>query len=93
MGAERCKMIKETIVISNPTGLHTRPAKKVVAEAKKFECDIKVIFKDKEANLKSLLKLMKLGISQYHKIELCCDGPDEEEALPHIRDFISSLEG
>ncbi|MDC7235393.1 MAG: HPr family phosphocarrier protein [Spirochaetales bacterium] len=86
-------MVKETIIISNPTGLHTRPAKQVVAEAKKFESDITVYHQDKEANLKSLLKLMKLGISQNHSIELCCDGPDEEEALKHLTGFILSLEG
>ena len=86
-------MVKETIVISNPTGLHTRPAKQVVSEAKKFECDITVYHQDKEANLKSLLKLMKLGISQNHSIELCCDGPDEAEALKHLTGFILSLEG
>jgi phosphotransferase system HPr (HPr) family protein len=86
-------MVSETIIISNPTGLHTRPAKKVVTEAKKFESDIVIRFNDKEANVKSLLKLMKLGISQNHSIELCCDGPDEKEALSHIRDFILNLEG
>jgi len=86
-------MVKESIVISNPTGLHTRPAKQVVDEAKKFESEITVRFKDKDASLKSLLKLMKLGISQNHAIEICCDGPDEKEALAHLTQFILNLEG
>jgi len=86
-------MVKETIVISNPTGLHTRPAKQVVGEAKQFESEITVRFGDREANLKSLLKLMKLGISQNHTIEICCDGPDEKEALTHLTQFILNLEG
>lgn len=86
-------MVQETITISNPTGLHTRPAKQVVTEAKKFECDITVKFGEKEANLKSLLKLMKLGISKNHKIDLCCEGEDEADALAHMKDFILGLEG
>lgn len=86
-------MVKETIVISNPTGLHTRPAKQVVTEAKKFESDIKVLFGEKEASLKSLLKLMKLGISQNHSIDLVCEGPDESQALTHLKNFILNLEG
>lgn len=86
-------MVQETIVVSNPTGLHTRPAKQVVSEAKKFECDITIKSGGKEANVKSLLKLMKLGISQNHRIELVCSGADEEQALAHLKNFILNLEG
>lgn len=86
-------MVKETITISNPTGLHTRPAKQLVTEAKNFECDITIISREKEANAKSLIKLMKLGISQNHSIELICDGSDEVQALNHLKNFILNLEG
>ncbi|MDA3812088.1 MAG: HPr family phosphocarrier protein [Spirochaetaceae bacterium] len=85
-------MVKEIITISNPTGLHTRPAKQVVAEAKKFESDIIIKMGEKEANVKSLLKLMKLGICQSHSIEIVCEGPDESEALNHLKNFILNLE-
>jgi phosphocarrier protein HPr len=85
-------MVKNQITISNPTGLHTRPGKRVVAEAKKFESNITVTNGEKEANLKSLIKLLKLGISQNHQIEIICDGPDEVEALKHITDYILALE-
>lgn len=86
-------MVKDTIVVSNPTGLHTRPAKQVVAEAKKFESDITIKAGEKEANVKSLLKLMKLGISQSHAIDLICEGSDEVQALTHMKNFILNLEG
>ncbi len=87
-------MVKDTFVITNPTGLHTRPAKRVVAEAKTFECDITItsISKGKVANLKSLLKLMKLGLSQDSEVELSCDGADEQAALDHIKSYIQNLE-
>ncbi len=85
-------MVKDTFVITNPTGLHTRPAKRVVAEAKSFTCDITVTSKEKVANLKSLLKLLKLGLSQDSEIELVCDGSDEQAALAHIKDYILNLE-
>ena len=85
-------MITEKIVIHNETGLHSRPAKRVVAEAKKFECDIQIVSKEKTANAKSLIKLLKLGISKDHLIELICDGPDEQEAATHLKNFILTLE-
>ena len=86
-------MVKDIIIISNPTGLHTRPAKQVVSEAKKFESDIKIKMGEKEANVKSLLKLMKMGICENHSIELICEGTDEAEALIHLKKFILNLEG
>lgn len=85
-------MVKDQITISNETGLHTRPAKRVVTEAKQFECDITLIHGEKEANVKSLLKLMKLGISKGNTIEIVCDGTDEASALAHIKNFLANLE-
>lgn len=85
-------MVKETIIISNPTGLHTRPGKQVVTEAKKFESAITIKSGEKEANAKSLLKLMKMGISQNHSIDLICEGVDEVKALSHLKEFILGLE-
>ncbi len=85
-------MVSERITVVNPSGLHTRPAKMVVAEAKLFESRITVRLKNKEADLKSLIKLMKLGVCQNHEIELCCTGPDESRALEHLKTFILDLE-
>ena len=85
-------MIEQNILIPNPTGLHTRPAKNVVAEAKKYESDILILYKEKEASAKSLLKLMKLGISQNQTITLRCEGSDEEAAAAALKDFIEKLE-
>lgn len=86
-------MIEEKITIANSTGLHTRPGKQVVSEAKKFESDITIFHYEKEASAKSLLKLMKLGISQGHVITLRCEGSDEEQAMAKIKNFILNLEG
>ncbi len=85
-------MIEEKVTIPNPTGLHTRPAKNFVAEAKKFECDITISYKDKEASAKSLLKLMKMGISQNATIGLSCEGSDEAEAAAALKTFLENLE-
>ncbi len=85
-------MVREQIRIPNPAGLHTRPGKRVVAEAKQFVCDIKLVFGEKEANLKSLIKILKLGVSQNHVVEIICEGPDEKAALEHMKKYILSLE-
>lgn len=86
-------MIEENIKISNPTGLHTRPAKEVVSAAKNFESSITIFYKEKEASAKSLLKIMKLGIAQDQSILIRCEGSDEETALEMIKSVIQKLEG
>ena len=78
--------------ITNPTGLHTRPGTQFVQLAKTFACEIQLRKGEKTANAKSLVKLLKFGISQGDAIELACDGPDEQQALEALRTFIVNLQ-
>lgn len=84
-------MIKETVEITNPTGLHTRPGQRFVVKAKEFSCEITVKKDNKEASAKSLLKMLKLGINEGSKIEIICDGEDEQKAMDELKLFISTL--
>jgi len=84
-------MVSRIIEIVNETGLHTRPGNQFVKEAKKFESEITVKKGDKEFSAKSLLKLMKIGISMGDHIEISCDGTDEEAALDSLCTFIANL--
>lgn len=84
-------MISAQITITNPTGLHTRPGQRFVTKSKEFECDILVKKDGKDASGKSLLKLLKLGISEGNTIELICDGSDEELALNELIKFVEAL--
>jgi phosphotransferase system HPr (HPr) family protein len=85
-------MISKTITIANSTGLHTRPAKRIVAKAKEFESQISLSYGEKEADLKSLLKVMKLGITGSKEVVLSCAGPDENQAMDSITAALESLE-
>ncbi len=84
-------MVVTKIVITNPSGLHTRPAKKIVDEAKKFASEITLVKGDKEGSAKSLIKLMKLGIALGSTIEIRCEGGDEQAALDTISSLITNL--
>jgi len=85
-------MICKTIEITNPTGLHTRPGTKFARLAKSFASDITIKKNDKTANAKSLVKLLKIGVSQGDVIELCVEGEDEEKAAAELESFILNLE-
>ncbi len=79
------------IKITNPTGLHTRPGTEFVRIAKGFESNITVSKDGKEANAKSLVKVMKLGISQGSEILLVAEGSDEAAAIQALETYISQL--
>ncbi len=79
--------------IKNPHGLHARPGAMLVAEAKKFECTLKVANLDgdgKTVNAKSLMKVIALGVKCGHKLQFTADGADAAEALAAIGAAIDS---
>lgn len=84
-------MVSRVVEIVNETGLHTRPGNQFVKEAKQYTCEITVKKGEKEFSAKSLLKLMKVGISKGDMIEIICDGEDEAAALDHLCEFIANL--
>ena len=83
-------MVSKKIVITNPSGIHARPAGLLVKEAKNFKCAVTVKTPDKTVSAKSVLTLMTAAIKNGTEIELCCDGEDEAEALEKLSALIES---
>lgn len=46
------------------TGIHARPATLLVQAASKFNADVKLTYKDKAVNLKSIMGVMSLGVGR-----------------------------
>jgi len=84
-------MVSREVEIVNETGLHTRPGNQFVKLAKTFDSEITVRKGDREFSAKSLLKLMKIGISFGDLILITCDGSDEEKALKDLCEFVANL--
>lgn len=84
---------EKEVTVVNETGLHTRPGTLFVQEAKKYNSDIFVVKGDFEASAKSLLKVMKIGISQGDTITIRAEGSDAEAAVNHLCTFVENLEG
>jgi phosphocarrier protein HPr len=84
-------MVTDRVEVLNPSGLHTRPATQFVQLAKSFACEIEIRKGELTANAKSLVKLLKIGISQGNVIELVCNGSDEDQALESLRACIAEL--
>lgn len=83
-------MVKETVTIKNPTGLHLRPAGNLCKEALKFQSSIKFQFENTTANAKSVLSVLGACVKCGDEITFLCEGPDEEEALVSMMELVKS---
>ncbi len=84
-------MASKTVVISNDTGIHTRPGNEFVSEAKKFESKITLEANGKSINGKSFLKLLSLGAKKGTEVTVIADGPDAETAAEKLADVLANL--
>ena len=86
-------MVSKQTTIINATGLHARPAYAFVMEAKKYQSDITIKDVSKDgaaANAKSIMMILAAGLGTGTKVEVACDGADEQEALDALVALIES---
>lgn len=82
-------MVSQLVKITNPTGLHLRPAGNLCREAMKFQCSVTFEYGGNNiANAKSVLNVLGACIKTGDEITLVCDGEDEEEALAALVAFV-----
>ncbi|MBU3142061.1 HPr family phosphocarrier protein [Clostridium sp. CF012] len=79
-------------MVSNPKGLHARPATLLVRKAASFKSDIGLEYMGKKANIKSLIGILSLGVGPNNLVNVIANGADEKLALEEIINLISSLE-
>lgn len=81
-------MADTTLTVEHPEGLHARPASVFVEKAKDFEAQITLVHKGEEANAKSMLGVLSLGIDQGAEITIRTQGNDAGEALEALAEMI-----
>ncbi len=74
-------MVKQKVKVTNPSGLHLRPAGNLCKEALKFRSKIDVVYGKTTANAKSVLSVLGAAIKCGSEVEFICVGDDEVEAL------------
>ena len=81
-------MKQNSVTVIDPVGLHARPATVAVNAASKFKSEVKVAYKGRTVNMKSIMGVMSLGIPTQSEITISCDGEDEEVAVKTIEDVL-----
>lgn len=75
-------------VITDPEGIHARPAGELVKASKAFACSIKLEKDGKSGDCKKIFGIMGLGVKQGNEVTLTFDGEDEDAAYEAISKFL-----
>jgi phosphotransferase system HPr (HPr) family protein len=79
------------VKVRNPSGLHARPAARLVKAASAFSSRIRLENRTSgqpAEDAKSLLRVLACGVAMGHHVRITTEGVDEEEAVSVLRALI-----
>ena len=85
-------MVGRKVTVSNPSGLHIKPAGQLVKAAERCSSRVEIIYDYSIINARSLLNILSAAIPNGADIELRCTGPDEKEDLEMMTEARKHLE-
>ena len=88
---ERKNMTSRKVIVSNPTGLHARPASQLVQFCKQFSEKIILKGNDKEVDPKSIIMLLSAGFKKGTEIEVIVEDGNESAVCAQVATFIEEL--
>lgn len=77
-----------TYTITDPNGIHARPAGLLVKQLKAFKSTVTIFKGDKNVDMKKLLALMGLGVKQGDAVMIKVEGEDEEACAAALEKFL-----
>jgi phosphocarrier protein FPr len=82
--------IVRVVRITNPAGLHARPAAQIVERVRAFDAAISIQAGSRRADARSITGLLGLGASVGDEVTLRSDGSDAQEALEAVEAIVTS---
>lgn len=76
--------------ITDPQGVHARPAGILVKEAAKYQSSITIEKDGKTGDAKRIFAVMGLGVKCGQTISVKVEGPDEDEAAKAVEEFLKA---
>ncbi|RUL86882.1 HPr family phosphocarrier protein [Tautonia sociabilis] len=86
-------LARRRVEITNPYGLHLRPAEKFVGLAGQFRAEVRVRHEGRDFNGKSILDLMALAAECGTWLELEALGPDADAAVAALAELVAARFG
>ena len=84
-------MAEKMVTIPNEMGMHSRAAAQFVAYAYKYDSNISLIVDNKQANAKSILNIIMLGLKKGDEVMVRVEGGKEEEVLADIVNYLENM--
>ena len=75
--------------ITDPEGIHARPAGVLVKEAAKYPCNVTIAKDGREVDAKRIMGVMSLGVKCGQEITMKTDGDEEEAAADALLAFLT----
>ena len=79
-----------TYTISDPIGIHARPAGVLVKRASAFASDITLECGGKSADAKRIFAVMGLGVKSGDEVTLTASGADEDSAIDAMKELFAA---
>ncbi len=76
-----------TYTITDPAGIHARPAGLLVKQAQPYASEVTILKEGKTANAKSMLSVMGLGAKNGDTVTVQAEGGDEDTAVAELESF------
>ena len=80
-------MIQFQYTITDPNGLHARPAGLLVKAAAGYQSAVTVTAPSGKADAKRIMAVMRLAAKQGMELTVTCEGPDEDAAVEGLQKF------
>lgn len=75
-------------VVTDPEGIHARPAGELVKKCKGYASKITIVKDEKSANASKILAVMSLGVKKDNEVTFRIEGADEEQAAAELEAFM-----
>ena len=79
-----------TFSITDPIGIHARPAGILVKEANKYRSTIEIEFNEKKSDAKRIFSVMGMNAKCGDNLKFIINGIDEDEAAEELQKFLKN---
>ena len=77
--------------ITDPEGIHARPAGELVKAAKAFTSSIKIVKDGKEGDCKKIFTVLALAVKKDNEVTIRIEGEDEDAAFTAMEKFMKEI--
>lgn len=84
-------MVKKTVILTAPNGMHARPAGELVKLAKSLDGKVMLATSAKSVSASSMLAVLSLGLKSGTEITVTAEGGSEQANLDAVVDFIANI--